>query len=68
MIFALEAAQTIILTQTAWGLYASGFGDIARFNVFGNNDWVSVSILGGLGMLDDILWAVSDYIFTDFEK
>ena len=64
----MEAAQTTILTQTAWGLYASGFGDIERFNAFGNHDWVSVSILGGLGMVKDILWDLDDYIFTDFEK
>ncbi|KJA24361.1 hypothetical protein HYPSUDRAFT_183886 [Hypholoma sublateritium FD-334 SS-4] len=47
LVFLLEMAQTILITQTGWGLYASGFGNIEAFGMIGD-DWISVILLGGL--------------------
>ena len=48
-VYILEVAQIALLTQTAWMLTVSGFGNIEAFNIVGTT-WISVAGIEGLGM------------------
>ena len=45
--YALEAAQTFMLTNTAFNVFAYGYGDLDALNTIGTT-WVSIAILGGI--------------------
>lgn len=47
--YLLEIAQTVIFTQTLWGWYVSGYGNIQLFDNVGTT-WISVTLFGGIGM------------------
>ena len=49
-VYVLEAAQTFLLMENAWRVYAAGFGNIDVFDQV-ETSWLSVGILGGLGAL-----------------
>ena len=46
-IYALEAAQTFMLTGTAFNMFAYGYGDLDALNTIGTT-WVSIAILGAI--------------------
>ena len=46
-IYALEAAQTFMLTDTAFNVFAYGYGDLDALNTIGTT-WVSIAILGAI--------------------
>ncbi|KJA15208.1 hypothetical protein HYPSUDRAFT_220158 [Hypholoma sublateritium FD-334 SS-4] len=46
-VYLLETAQTIFLTQTAWRMFAHGFGDISGINAIGTS-WLSVCVINGI--------------------
>ncbi len=46
-IYALEAAQTFMLTDTAFNTFAYGYGDLEALNTIGTT-WVSIAVLGAI--------------------
>jgi len=46
-VYILEVAQTVLLMENAWRVFASGFGNIDEFDKV-ETSWLSVGILGGI--------------------
>ncbi len=46
-IYALEGAQTFMLTDTAFNMFAYGYGDLEALNTIGTT-WLSIAVLGAI--------------------
>ncbi|KAF9483260.1 hypothetical protein BDN70DRAFT_962606 [Pholiota conissans] len=63
-IYILEASQMCMLSQTAWKLFVSGFGDLEKFNEIGTT-WLSVCCIGGLtGFVVQWFYAYRLFVLT----
>lgn len=46
-IYALEAAQTFMLTNTAFNMFAYGYGDLNALDTIGTT-WMSIAVIGAI--------------------
>ncbi|KJA25210.1 hypothetical protein HYPSUDRAFT_183125 [Hypholoma sublateritium FD-334 SS-4] len=46
-IYAIEAAQTFMLTNTAFNMFAYGYGDLNALNTIGTT-WISIAVFGAI--------------------